>query len=328
MKCCEKCGSKLRDNSKFCPSCGNPIGSKYTDNISDDIGVNLHKNIEKKRSSALKIILICVLLALLFLGSAGAAYMKISSENKASATKTIEILNVDIDKYPEVTVSMKINNYENKLNEKDVTIKENDAFQKDLKLSDGENTNEYKITYKTSDESDTGEKNMKVACALDGDEVIAEYSYTPPEKKQTSNQKSNLDNTVSTYDSNEIKVKNALDSYEAAYVKMINSKNIDYIKGTIDLSGGLIGEFTTLIKNYSEQQITEDLLSDNIEGIKKISDSEYEVTVYEKYYISYGKDKKSSYEDFRSTYVAKSTNSVFKIYAVKNAVTISNKQTP
>lgn len=328
MKCCEKCGSKLRDSSKFCPSCGNPIGSKYTDNISDDIGVNLHKNIGKKRNSALKIILICVILALLFLGAAGAAYMKINSENKANAAKTIEILSVDIDKYPEVTVSMRISNYESKLNVKDVTIKENDVFQKDLKLSDGENTNEYKVTYKTSDESDTGEKNMKVACALDGDEVIAEYSYTPPETKQTSNQKSNLDNTVSTYDSNEIKVKNALDSYEAAYVKMINSKNIDYIKGTIDLSGSLISEFTTLIKDYSEQQITEDLLSDNIEGIKKISDSEYEVTVYEKYYISYGKDKKSSYADFRNTYVVKSTNSVFKIYAVKNAVTISNKQNP
>ncbi len=81
--------------------------------------------------------------------------------------------------------------------------------------------------------------------------------------------KSNSSNSVNTYDNNEIKVKNSIEDYESAYIRMINSKNIDYIKGSIDLSGGLISEFTSLIKNYSEQQIEEELVSHKIEDIKK-----------------------------------------------------------
>lgn len=265
---------------------------------------------------------------LIFSVSAGVAYIKQNASHKDDATKNMEILNVDIDKYPEVTASIKINNYANKINVKNITIKENDAFQKDLKLSDGVNDNEYAISYKTSDESTSSEKNIKIACTLDNDEVTAEYSYTPPEKKQTVDKKSNSSNSVNTYDNNEIKVKNSIEDYESAYIRMINSKNIDYIKGSIDLSGGLISEFTSLIKNYSEQQIEEELVSHKIEDIKKISNSEYQVTVYEKYYISYGKNKTSSYTDFRDTYVVRSTASDFKVYSIKDVVQISSKTNP
>ncbi|GEP65423.1 TcaA NTF2-like domain-containing protein [Clostridium beijerinckii] len=318
MKYCKKCGNEVSDNIKFCPKCGELINSNNTPN-------NI---VNKKRKIGLKITLISVILILIFSVSAGVAYIKQNASHKDDATKNMEILNVDIDKYPEVTASIKINNYANKINVKNITIKENDAFQKDLKLSDGVNDNEYAISYKTSDESTSSEKNIKIACTLDNDEVTAEYSYTPPEKKQTVDKKSNSSNSVNTYDNNEIKVKNSIEDYESAYIRMINSKNIDYIKGSIDLSGGLISEFTSLIKNYSEQQIEEELVSHKIEDIKKISNSEYQVTVYEKYYISYGKNKTSSYTDFRDTYVVRSTASDFKVYSIKDVVQISSKTNP
>lgn len=318
MKYCKKCGNEVSDNIKFCPKCGELINSNNAPN-------NI---VNKKRKIGLKITLISVILILIFSVSAGLAYIKQNASHKDDATKNMEILNVDIDKYPEVTASIKINNYANKINVKNITIKENDAFQKDLKLSDGVNDNEYAISYKTSDESTSSEKNIKIACTLDNDEVTAEYSYTPPEKKQTVDKKSNSSNSVNTYDNNEIKVKNSIEDYESAYIRMINSKNIDYIKGSIDLSGGLISEFTSLIKNYSEQQIEEELVSHKIEDIKKISNSEYQVTVYEKYYISYGKNKTSSYTDFRDTYVVRSTASDFKVYSIKDVVQISSKTNP
>ncbi|WP_238899568.1 zinc ribbon domain-containing protein [Clostridium sp. YIM B02500] len=320
MKYCKKCGNEVSDNIKFCPKCGERINSNNAPN-------NI---VNKKRKIGLKIALISaiLILILIFSVSVGVTYIKQNASHKDNATKNMEILNVDIDKYPEVTASIKINNYENKINVKNITIKENDAFQKDLKLSDGVNDNEYTISYKTSDESTSSEKNIKIACTLDNDEVTSEYSYTPPEKKQTVDKKSNSSNSVNTYDNNEIKVKNSIEDYESAYIRMINSKNIDYIKGSIDLSGGLISEFTSLIKNYSEQQIEEELVSHKIEDIKKISNSEYQVTVYEKYYISYGKNKTSSYTDFRDTYVVRSTASDFKVYSIKDVVQISSKTNP
>ncbi len=328
MNYCKKCGNELRDNVKFCPSCGNPINPDDKDKISSNLDNNLSNKSVPNRKKRFKIAFICIIFALLFLVSAGLAYMKLNTAHNNNMAKSIEILGIDIDKYPEVTVSIKVNNYGNKLNVKNVTVKENDAFQKELKLSDGVGENQYKISYKTSDESAKGAKNIVLACILDDQEYKVESSYNSPEKKETISSKSNGNNSVSTYDSNEIKVKDALESYENAYIRMINTKNIDYAKNSIDLSGGLISEFTTLIKNYSEQQITEDLISHNIEEIKKINDSEYEVTAYEKYYISYGKDKKSSYMDFRDTYVVKLTSSGFKVNSIKNVVTLSNKQNP
>lgn len=322
MKYCNKCGNEVKDNVKFCPKCGSSINSNKDYN---NIDTNSPKSDKKKRNNKLVMVLVCGILVVLFSLTAGITYMKMNSANKENKTKSVDVLSINIDKYPEITVSIKINNYEKKLDVKNITIKENDAFQKDLQLSDGENSNEYKITYKTSDESTSGERKMKIACSLDDNEVIAEYSYTAPEKKQGGNTKSNSNNSVNTYDNNEIKVKNALEDYEKSYIRMINLKNIDYIKNSIDLSGNLISDFTTLIKSYSEQEITEDLMSHNIEEIKKISDSEYEVTVTEKYYISYGKERKFSYTDFKDTYVVRLTSSGFKVYSIKNVTQISSK---
>ena len=328
MNYCKKCGSELKENAKFCSVCGNPVDLNH-----EEINLSMEETYEpikpeKETKSKFKLILIFIVLVLLFSGAAGAAYFKMSSTNKEQMIKSIEILGVDIEKYPEITISIKINNYDNKLYSKNFTIKENDAFQKDLNLSDGVEKNQYKITYKTSDEATSSEKKMKVACELEDKEYIADYAYTPPAKKQSGNEKSNSNNSVNTYDDNEVKVKAAIENYENAYIRMINTKNIDYIKNSIDLSGGLINEFTSLIKSYSDQGITEDLINHKIEDIKKISDSDYEVVVTEKYYISYAKEKKSTYSDFKDTYEVKLTSSGFKVYAIKNVTSLGNKQNP
>ncbi len=314
MDHCKNCGSELKENAKFCSKCGAP-------NNSD----NINKKSNKKN---LKIIVPLIIFVLLLVGVGGAVYMKINAAQKENIKRSIDVLSVNTDNYPNVVVSIKANNYPNKLDIKNFTLKENDAFQKDLTLSEGLNENEYKINYKTSDESTSGERTIKIAYLDDGNEVIAESSYKSPEKKQSSKQISNSNNVVDTYDNNEVVVKNALDDYEQAYIRMINYKDIYYIKNSIDLSGDLISEFTSLIKSYSEQGITEDLMDHKIEGINKINDSQYEVTVYEKFYISYGKAQKSTYSDYRTTYIVNKTDLGFKVCSIKNITTLGSKTNP
>lgn len=334
MYYCKKCGKEIKENDKFCTVCGTPntFDNKelYTEENNDDISENEQvkpsKNKSKKKS---KLTIILLILAILIVGIAGGiVFMKETAIQKEKLKQTIEIVSVDAENYPNIVVSIKAENYPKSLDAKSFTIKENDIFQKDLKLSEALEGNEYKISYKTSDETASGERNIKVAC-LDGEsEAVAEYKYKSPEKADTSTKASNSNNVVDTYDDNEIVVKQALDNYEKAYIRMINSKDTYYIKNSIDLSGNLISEFTTLIKSYSDQQINEDLINYKIEDIKKISDSEYEVTVYEKYYILYGKEKKSSYTDFRTHYIINKTNLGFQIYSIKDTVKLGSKVNP
>ena len=307
---CKKCGNEINENAKFCTSCGAP----NTNN--------------KSKKNNLKIIVPLGALILLIAITGGLVFMKINASQKANMKKSIEILNVDIDDYPNIVVSIKATNYEKSLDVKNFTLKENDTFQKDLKLSPGVEENEYKISYKTSDESTKNDRNIKIACLDNNEEEVAEYSYKAPEKTQNSTQAHNSNNVVDTYDHNEVEVKQALDNYEKAYIRMINSKDIYYIRNSIDLSGNLISEFTDLIKSYSDQDISEDLMSYKIEDMKKINESEYQLTVYEKYYIRYGKEKKSSYTDFRTNYVIDKTNSGFQVYSIKDTVKLGSKSNP
>lgn len=338
MNYCKECGNEIQENVKFCTNCGANNNSSNTDSISNDkrsesenhknnINVNSSVKYDKSKKSNLKIIIPLIIFVLLA-AIAGGVFMKINESQKENTKKSIEILNMDIDNYPNVVVSIKAINYEENLTVKNFTVKENDAFQKDLKLSEGLEKNEYKLSYKTSDEYTSGDIKIKVACLNSGNEEIAEYSYKSPEKAKTNTKTANSNNVVDTYDSNEIEVKKVLDSYENAYIRMINSRNISYIKDSIDLSGSLISEFTNLIKSYSEQRISEDLMNYKIEDIKKINDSKYEITVYEKYYILYGKENKSTYTDFRTNYIVNKTNLGFQIYSIKNTVKLGSTTNP
>lgn len=344
MNHCKKCGNEIKENAKFCTECGAPNNSsnrdgvpndkgleseKYKNNINDNPSVKSNSNVNNKsKKSNLKIIIPLIIGILIVAITGGLAFMKINASEKENMKRSIEVLSVDSENYPNIIVSIKATNYEKSLDVKNFTLKENDAFQKDLKLSQGIEENAYKISYKTSDESTQGDRNIKVACLDSDKEEVTEYSYKAPKKTQSSTQTSNSNNVVDTYDHNEVEVKQALDNYEKAYIKMINSKDIYYIRSSIDLSGNLISEFTSLIKSYSDQNITEDLMNYKIEDIKKINDSQYEVTVYEKYYIVYGKEKKSSYTDFRTNYIVNKTSLGFQIYSIKNTVTLGNKTNP
>lgn len=344
MNYCKKCGNEIRENARFCTNCGAPNNSSDMDKVERDKGsetkqyknnINVNSEVKsnsdinsKSKRSNLKIIIPLIIFMLIVAITGGLVFMKINASQKENMKRSIEILSVDSDNYPNIVVSIKATNYQKSLEVKNFTLKENDAFQKDLKLTEGLEENNYKISYKTSDESSKGDRNIKVACLDSDKEEIAEYSYKAPEKTKNSTQTSKSNNVVDTYDHNEIEVKQALDDYEKAYIKMVNSKDIYYIRSAIDLSGNLISEFTNLIKSFSDQNISEDLMDYKIEGIKKINDSEYEVTVYEKYYIVYGKENKSSYTDFRTNYIIDKTNSGFKAYSIKNTAALGSKTNP
>ena len=336
MHYCKKCGNEIKENDKFCTVCGTPNTfddeNLYEENDSNDLNENIQAiPIKNKTNKKNKLKIIIPILLILIAGIAGGlVFMKETAIQKEKLKPSIEIVSVDTENYPSIVVSIKTSNYQKSLDAKNFTIKENDTFQKDLKLSGDLEGNNYNISYKTSDETSNGERNIKVAC-LDGEnEEIAEYKYKTPEKvnSNTQTKKSNSNNVVDTYDDNEVLVKQSLDNYEKSYIRMINSKDTYYIKSSIDLSGNLISEFTTLVKSYSEQQINEELLNYKIEDIKKINDSQYEITVYEKYYISYGKEKKSSYTDFRTHYIVNKTNLGFQIYSIKSTDKLGSKVNP
>ena len=99
---------------------------------------------------------------------------------------------------------------------------------------------------------------------------------------------------------------------------MINHKDTYYIKSAIDLSGGLVSEFEKTVSSYKEQSIDETLKRYNVENITKVSEGKYDVTVYEEFYIYYGKDNKSKNEDFRTRYIVDKSGSEFKVYSIKN----------
>lgn len=153
-------------------------------------------------------------------------------------------------------------------------------------------------------------------------------NYTASKKSNDSTTSSNSStngNVVNTYDNNEVPIKQAIDNYEKSYIRMVNSKDTYYVRDAIDLSGGLMNDFTNTVKSYSEQGINEDLIDYKIEKINKISDQQYEVTNYEKFHISYNKENKSVYTDFRTVYVLNKTSTGFKVYSIKNIDKLGSK---
>lgn len=99
---------------------------------------------------------------------------------------------------------------------------------------------------------------------------------------------------------------------------MVNTKDTYHIRDAIDLGDGVLDEFTKNVASYKEQNITESLESYKIENIVKSNDDEYDVTVYEKYHIYYGKKHESKNLDFRTTYTVDKVDSVFKVKQIKN----------
>ncbi|SFC51839.1 zinc ribbon domain-containing protein [Clostridium uliginosum] len=322
MNYCKKCGEIIKENAKFCSSCGSP------NHLVNNKKANEMNTIKDKTKNNNHKIIFFAIIAILIIGIIGAVtFIKISSIKKENSQTSIDVLYVDTDNYPNVILTIQANNYSKDLEMKNFTLKEEDVFQKDLKLDIGAEENQYKISYKSSGKATTGERNVKIAYLEDGKETLAEKSYSVPEKAKndTKTVNSNSNNVVNTYDNNEIDIKNAMDRYENDYIRMVNTKDTYYIKDAIDLSGSLINEFNDMLKSFSEQKINESLINHEIEEIKKISETQYQVTIYEKFNISYGKKNESKYTDFRTTYILNKTNSGFKVYAIKKTDNLGSK---
>ncbi|HEY5524369.1 MAG TPA: hypothetical protein VIK26_03415, partial [Clostridium sp.] len=272
------------------------------------------KNTTKKKK--LKIIILAIIGVLIAFTVGVLAYGKINA-NPKDENQSIDILNADITNYPNIVLTIKANNYSENLNVENFTIKEDKSFQKNLKIESETEENQYRITYKTSDESTSGKRNVKMAYLENDKEVIAEVSYSAPEKSKDTTKTVNSNNAVNTYDNNEIDIKTAMDNYLEAFIEMTNYKDTYYIKDSLDLKGSILGELNDTVKSYKEQEISESLIDHKIEAINKISDTQYEVVIYEKYNIYYGKKSESKITEFRTIYVVNKIGSAFKVYSIK-----------
>lgn len=308
MRSCKKCGKQLSDNDIFCNQCGT-------------------KNEIKNNFKVLKFVIISIVIISILFGGGFFWYKKTTAIKAIENGKKLSVVSVNIKDYPKVEITMEASNFDSELNLENLSLKEDDVYQKDLKLIKLEEQNKYNILYIASDKTSKGEKTVRIAYADKNNEKLAEVKYTADnniKKEEPSN--SSSDNVVKTNDNNEMAVKNALDKYEDSFQEMVNYKDTSYIRSAIDLSGDLLNEFTKLVNNYKEQKISEYLLEYKIEGVEKLNDNQYEVTVYERYNIYYGKERSEKYIEYRNVYIVNNTNSGFKVNAIKKVDTISSRE--
>lgn len=312
MRYCKKCGAQLSENDKFCASCGSPFNTAE------------EKSTDSSSKKTVKIICICVALIAVLCTAFGVFYKTMLTKKKIEESKKIEISSIKIDEYPNVSISIKAENFEDEISEEKLSIKENDTYAKDLNLIKEQN-GKYIISYKSGDSS-TEKKKVIIAYDDNGNEKTAEAYYTPKEKDNSSEQSvSGSDRIVQTHDPNEEDIIYAINNYEDEYIWMINNRNTSYIKSSIDLSGSLLTEFDNLIKSYDEQDIKEDLIDHTIEGTNKINENQYEVTVYERYDIYYGLEECEKIIEYRTIYVVNNTKDGFKVGSIKNITQLSSQ---
>lgn len=313
MKYCKKCGAQLEPDVKFCAACGNPCNA-------DDSDKDLNTVSGKKKT--IKTICICFLAAAVLCCAGGIFYKITAMKKSVENSRQIKITSIKADNYPQLQIEIKAENFEDELSEDKLSVKENEIYAKDLKLSK-EADNKYSISY-TSGDSSYNKKTVTIAYDNNGIEKTAEADYTPKEKEQNQTVNSDNNSIVETHDSNEDDVNYAVNNYEDAYIRMVNNKDTYYIRSAIDLSGGLLGEFESLMKSYDKQRISEDLIEHKVESMNKINDSQYEVTVYERYDIYYGKEKCEKIIEYRTIYVVNNTTDGFKVSAIKNITQLSS----
>lgn len=312
MKHCKKCGAQISENDKFCVACGSPC------NIVEE------KSTKSGSKKTIKVICICVLI-LAVLGIAAGVYYKTTLNNKKiEESRKIQIIGIKIDEYPNISINIKAENFEEEISEQNLSVKENDIYAKDVKLSKEEN-GKYTISYKSTDSLED-KKKVTIAYDYNGTEKIAEVEYAPEKKKEkvSSDKTESGSSTIQTHDPNEDDLIYAINDYEDDYIRMINNRNISYIRSAIDLSGSLLSEFDNLIESYDKQDISEELIEHEIEGMNKINENQYEVTVRERYDIYYGVERCEKIIEYRTIYVVNNTNEGFKVGAIKNITQLSS----
>lgn len=325
MKYCKKCNHEINDNAKFCTSCGEMVN---TNEINNRIKEPVESKIRSSGKKSYKVLVSSIIAIMIVVIAGVAIFMKLNSNSKDTVQGNITIESVDLADYPEIKISITAENHDKNLLVNNFTLKEGDRFQKGLELTSTGDGGKYIIAYKTSNKDAAKAVDISLAYLEDGKELISTYSYTAPEKtKETvvSTTNNSGTNVVDTYDSNEIDIKDFMDNYQIAFVQMVRYKDTYYIRDLVDLSGNLMDEYTNTMKSYLEQDINEEIIDHKIELVNKVSDTQYEVTTYEKYYIDYGKENKEMYIDFRTIYVLNKTNLGFKIYSIKKTEKVNSK---
>lgn len=346
MRFCSKCSAELKENAKFCAKCGakvkdyaavqktvqaeksadaedSAIKSPVPESKPISKGKTKPINTGTKKGSNSKLIKLIVTISLIFLICGAGIFTYYTVYNKQTNNNQISLKNIDIGAYPTVKINLNITGFKNGLDVNNFSIKENDTSQNNLRLSkDGTN---FVLEYTTTDSETSSQKNVTVQYSYENKNYSAKGSYTPSktdEKDSTSSDstisKAETEKSAPKADSDEENIKSCIDNYESSFIKMVNYRDISYITSALDGDSPLKKEFESMIKEYSAKQITESLEEYKINSYKKICDTQYEVTVYEKFLISYGIQNETKVKEFDATYVVNKNATDFKIHSISN----------
>lgn len=319
MKYCNNCGAELNDTDKFCKKCGKKIQQEQVNNIptvqkSDTYVVDK----PSKKSSKNIVIIISVIIAAIILATT-TYFIK---TNNILKNQKLSIESIDSSSYPDVKVTIKATGFQHDLSTNNFSLKENDIFQNNLNLSKKDNT--YTITYKTTNSSEKEQRNVNIQYDDGKKSFNLNSSYSSPKKDDNSSAGSYK--SISTYDENESKVKDVINSYENSFIQMVNYRDYSYVENYIKGGSQIEKELQSIIKQYDAQKITESLEQYKIEEIKKVTDTQYKAVVYEKYSIQYGIKDETKLVDFRMTYILDNTDLGFKISSIKETKQLSSSK--
>lgn len=348
---CKNCGSEINENSKFCTTCGteinndNSINTETKNKVNNDVLNEENttenspydkKEISSKKKSVLKKVVLG-LIAVLVLSVMGVTCYKFfyngkvvsTAESKSAAS--IEIKEIKLNDYPTINIYIKATGYSGDLDVNNISLKEDDAYKKLLKLTKDTEEGQYILTYSTDLDTQNKEKKVSIFYNISGKEISADSKYIVSETNNEQNTNSfnntnEADNFIDTSDDSEKKIKELFKEYHSNFIRTINFKDISYVSKNIDLSGNLSEQFADTVSSYEKQNITENLIDNKIEKISKIDNTRYEVITYEKYYIYYGVENKSKYADFRTSYTVTKNGNTYKVYSINKIDKISSKE--
>lgn len=115
----------------------------------------------------------------------------------------------------------------------------------------------------------------------------------------------------------------AMYDYQYNFVKAVNSYDFSNVAQYIDPNGPLYNMQKSLIDSYKSQGIQEKLIYYSIESTKKVNDNEYELVVYEKFYITYG-SKVPALMEYRNVYTVKNTSNGLKVSGMPDLKILNN----
>ncbi|ABS20688.1 TcaA NTF2-like domain-containing protein [Bacillus cytotoxicus] len=102
----------------------------------------------------------------------------------------------------------------------------------------------------------------------------------------------------------EDEIRDFMEKYADAGMKAIRENDFSYIKSFLDPKGKAYRESQKYIKYINDKNISETLLTYQVNSIKLINKAEYVVTAYEEYGITYG-DGTTKIKSFNNTYKIK-----------------------